>query len=143
VLAELLNDLASGRSKQFLIWRVLNYRRAQFYLFARGGYHPLASEGERAGNIVAFARVLDDQIVVALAPRLVLSLTKASNALPLGDSIWGNTRVRLPDGSQGMTWQNVFTGETVGIEHGQPPGTLNVAAALQKFPVALLVGGRK
>ena len=142
-LSALWNDDSSGRAKQFLIWRVLNFRRTQAALFARGDYQPLAIEGDRPGNVIAFARVLDDHAVLAIAPRLILSLTHAEDALPLGAAVWGNTCLRLPNGFEGSNWRNVLTGEQLPPSSGHQSNTLSLAGVLQRFPVALLEGSRK
>ena len=58
---------------------------------------------------------------------------------PLGEAVWHDTRVLVPDAEPQWGWQNVLTGEpvTFACEDSQP--TLAVAEVLAHFPVALLV----
>ncbi len=66
---QLLTRWPDERLKLFLIWRVLQFRRAHSQLFD-GQYKPLTAEGERKGNLCALARVADDQWAVCVVPRL-------------------------------------------------------------------------
>jgi len=141
-LGSLADDLSSGRAKQFLIWRVLNFRRDHASLFARGDYRPVTVEGDRSGNVVAFARVESGKAVLAVVPRLVMSSIHSGNPFPLGDSVWGDTSLRLPAELEGWTWQNVLTGEEPQPIPNHRPHSLKLADVFRQFPVALLQGLR-
>ena len=107
----------SGLPKMLLTQRALHLRRRRPAAF-QGEYSPLATAGEKAGHVVAYAR---GGQVVAVAPRLVLGL---------GDD-WGNTALTLPPGE----WSDVLDGER------RFEGRVDLAELLGPFPVALLEEG--
>ena len=59
----------------------------------------------------------------------------AAQWLPLGDAVWGDTVLRLPEGAEGMQWRNLLTGETL-MQRG---GGLRMAELFANFPGAALV----
>lgn len=120
--------------KLFLTSQGLALRRRKEELFLRGEYHPLETSGSAAGHLVAFARSLGSDVVVAVAPRLITSLTGFDQGLPLG-SVWGDTEVDLSE-FQSHPFQNEYTGQTVSVG---PTGRVSVAKLFDSFPVALLV----
>ncbi|MGY5957141.1 malto-oligosyltrehalose synthase [Kosakonia sp. BK9b] len=78
---------SSGQLKQFFIYRLLHLRQRLPSLFRRGAYVPLHASGEQSDNIIAFARVDDQDALIVLAPRLLFgalqgSLTGANIGLP-------------------------------------------------------------
>jgi (1->4)-alpha-D-glucan 1-alpha-D-glucosylmutase len=81
---------------------------------------------------VAFARRKGKQWAVVVAPRLLTSIVGADE-LPIGQEVWRETKVELPDGAPGA-WQNVFTDEVIKAE-----GKISIAEAMARFPVGLLL----
>ncbi|TDT59655.1 maltooligosyl trehalose synthase [Enterobacter sp. AG5470] len=78
---------SSGQLKQFFIYRLLHLRQQMPRLFRRGDYLPLTVSGEQSDNLIAFARVENQQALIVLAPRLLFgaldgSLAGASIVLP-------------------------------------------------------------
>jgi len=129
-LSDLLNDDQVGASKLYLIWRVLEFRNHHRALFDGGNYVPLAVEGSKKEHICAFARVLQDEVVIVVVPRLVVGLLKEPR-LPLGPDVWQDTRLQLPGASQ---FSNIFTGQRLdGSQNGLP-----LSKVLSEFPVALM-----
>ena len=68
-LQALTHNWRDGRIKQAVIARTLALRRACPALFAEGSYEPLEVRGAFADRIIAFARRLGDDMVVAIVPR--------------------------------------------------------------------------
>jgi maltooligosyltrehalose synthase len=58
---------------------------------------------------------------------------------PLGDTVWQNTEVRLPENKANTQLQNIFSEHIV--ESGNGPPSLPVGRLLQSWPVALLKSG--
>ena len=129
---ELLDDMADGRVKLYLTWRGLTARRALAPLFERGDYVPLRTVGEHAERLCAFARVHEERAVVTVVPRLTARLA-AGDGLPLGEVVWGDTRVELPHRLL-HRYANLLTGE---VADGTG-GSLAAGAILSSFPVAML-----
>src|SRR5262249_55535121 len=92
--------------------RTRNSRPESFGVDA--AYQPLWASGPKAAHVIAFQRGAD---VIVVAPRLLASLGE-----------WGSTLLEISPGH----WRNQFTGESI------EGGKLEVAAVLEKFPVALL-----
>lgn len=107
---------ASGAAKLLLAHRALTLRRDRPELFR--GYQALSASGAAADHAIAFLRS-DDLAVVAT--RLPVGLATRGS--------WGDTTVTLPEGE----WTDLLTGAQLG------GGEVRLAAALDRYPVALLV----
>ena len=134
--ADLLQQPASGESKLFLIWRTLQFRREHLPVFERGSYLGLRACGSKENHVCAFARELDDELIVVVVPRLVLGLTEGQQRLPLGPEVWGDTCLQIPGSKPHQRFRNILTGQ----EHFTPEEKTDFAVAeiLSCFPVALL-----
>jgi (1->4)-alpha-D-glucan 1-alpha-D-glucosylmutase len=131
-IADILKTPEDGRIKLFLLYQALRARRSHLDLFQRGNYHKLTVVGSLKAHVVTFARELDSQRVIAIAPRFLTSLVKEGE-YPLGEQVWQETRILPPAGSSAV-WVDTITGQKV--EGGD---ALWLREILQHFPVALLV----
>jgi len=68
-------------------------------------------------------------------PRLMASLVLVPGTPPLGEDVWSETSVPLPELFAGLRWTNHLTGDKI-----KPQRNLSVARVLGHFPVALLEG---
>lgn len=135
---ELLDTLQDGRVKLYVTYRALHFRRAHAQLFTRGDYVPLEVSGEKQDHALAFARTFEDEAIVVVTPRLVVSLTGGIEQLPLGSRTWQYTWLDLPFERIGQRYHNLFTGEVLSvIDRDGSPGML-LASIFGHFPVALL-----
>ncbi|GAB6191600.1 malto-oligosyltrehalose synthase [Desulfocastanea catecholica] len=138
---ELLADMSDGRAKMYVIAQTLRLRRDRHDLFTDGSYLPLEVTGSRSHHICAFARKKNDQVMVAVAPRLYVTLMQGKRELPLADSVWHDTTVQLPEDLVGMQLHNIFSDEPEPlIEADNRPPSIKVGRLLQSWPVALLQG---
>ena len=137
---DLLAAKTDGRIKLFLTQTTLTYRRAAPELFQSGAYLPLSPEGSRAEHVCAFARRLGDREAIVLVPRLIARLTGDATTDPIGESVWGETRLMLPGdpGTELPDYRNIFTGEVLTPHSENGRFSLSLAAVLSQFPVALL-----
>jgi (1->4)-alpha-D-glucan 1-alpha-D-glucosylmutase len=133
---ELIEQLGDGRAKLYLTYRVLDVRREYSDLFDNGDYVELSATGEKAVNVVAFARRSDGQELIVVAPRLIGGLLTGDNAAPLGD-VWGDTMVVLPDHQEGARYRSVITGEELTLDSETEGVALR--DLLASFPVACLM----
>jgi (1->4)-alpha-D-glucan 1-alpha-D-glucosylmutase len=138
LVSELLDNLEDGRIKLYLTHQTLTFRREHASLFAGGTYLPLDVSGAKREHVCAFARCQGEEAVLVVVPRLMVRLTGGGERPPLGPEVWGKTRLLLPSGLAGRSYRNIFTGEVLelGGVHNTPEPL--VAAALGRFPVALL-----
>jgi (1->4)-alpha-D-glucan 1-alpha-D-glucosylmutase len=134
-LAALLDD-AEGAAKMFVTWKALDHRRRHARLFRDGAYVPLQTAGRAASHVCAFARVLGDDVAIAVAPRLTARLGRP----PLGEAAWHDTRIALQGRvATQRAWRCALTGHETAASAEAPPASLQVARVLAHFPVALLV----
>ncbi|HKK02255.1 MAG TPA: malto-oligosyltrehalose synthase, partial [Desulfuromonadales bacterium] len=123
-----------GRIKLFLIQRALQARHAVPDLFSEGEYLPLDAEGPQSDHLFAFARRRGNAWALVAVPRFPATLASAGK-LPVGVSVWGETRLRLPSAAVGGSrWRNAFTGAFLPAE-----AQFFAADLFVGFPAALLL----
>jgi (1->4)-alpha-D-glucan 1-alpha-D-glucosylmutase len=134
---ELVARWEDGRIKLYAIHRALHCRRGSPALFQAGDYVPLQTGGSLADRLVAFARRRDTGVVLAVAPRLIASVTDGGARLPLGRAVWQDTWVEVPRDLPAAAYTNVFTEATsmAPLEDGR---RIRVGELLAEFPIALL-----
>jgi maltooligosyltrehalose synthase len=132
---ELLETSHDGRIKLYLIERVLAFRRAHADLFAQGAYLPLGAQGSKHEHVCAFARIHRGKSAIVVAPRLVAKLAEGVERPPIGEEVWRDTWLELPDAPANARYRNILTGETL---VAQARG-LRLAAIFSSLPVCLLV----
>ncbi len=139
VAQTLLDNWQDGAVKLFVTHIGLTYRRRFPELFTEGAYLPLDGCGAESEHLCAFARRKGPRMVVAVAPILVVGLTKGRPRCTTGSEVWRDSCVRLPGSEAGKSYRNLFTGETIRVEAipGVGPG-MPVASVLSTFPVGLL-----
>ena len=114
-LTEMPSDISDARSKQFLLSRVLRFRRGNPELFLAGSYEPIDVTGTKSEHVFAFRRKLDNAEVIVAVPRL-------SGAEGFD---WGDTSLSI-DGA----FQNLLSGAAV--------SSFRVAELFQRFPMTML-----
>ena len=143
-VATQLLDARDDRLKLFATSSLLRLRRADREVFERGSYEPLTAEGSAREHVFAFARALADRHLLIIAPRLVATLTPDVEVLPLGERIWGDTALPLPERlSAPEAYFHVLTHESVPV-HRNGRAAVRAADAFAHFPIAILAsaGGR-
>jgi (1->4)-alpha-D-glucan 1-alpha-D-glucosylmutase len=134
------NELAAApqddRMKLYATSAMLRLRRARRETFDDGRYEPVAADGARREHVFAFARIREGHHVVVVVPRLVATLTPDAAVPPLGERVWGDTRLLLPDGAERL--QDVFTDAGLTAERRDGRLTLPVAEVLSRFPIAVI-----
>ncbi len=130
---ELLSTREDNRVKLFTIHRAMAARNQHKELFEEGDYIRLEVKGSRSNHIIAFARRKGEHWALTVAPRFLTSIV-SENGLPLGQDVWSDTLIEMPADAPRL-WRNVFTDEVISNQ-----GSISVANALYRFPVALLVG---
>ena len=131
---ELLWEQEGVAGKLYVIRRLLQLRRDDPELFARGDYQALQAEGARKEHVFAFARSYEGRLCIVVVPRWSARLMDAVNELPLGDQVWTDTRIAFSNGASAVRLRDVFTDREVTME-----GSIGVASILAEFPVAVLV----
>jgi (1->4)-alpha-D-glucan 1-alpha-D-glucosylmutase len=134
--ARLMSAPDDDRLKLYATTTMLRFRRERSELFESGGYAALSADGARREHLFAFARVLRQEHVLVIVPRLVAALAPDGGA-PIGERVWTDTRVLLPP-SDGAEYRNVFTAQRVPVTRAGGRATVRVADVLESFPIAIL-----
>ncbi len=138
VARELLDAGQDGRIKLYLSYKTLNFRRAHASLFSVGDYAPLEARGEKREHMCAFLRTLREEATIVAAPRLLVGLTGGVERPPLGEEVWGDTRLALHHETVGRKYRDLFTGEMLSVERRSGSPCLPLAKVFAHFPVAIL-----
>ncbi|OGW47150.1 MAG: malto-oligosyltrehalose synthase [Nitrospirae bacterium RBG_13_41_22] len=134
---ELTINKGDGMIKLYLIYKALNYRKANRELFEIGEYVPLETMGERSNNICAFLRRIGNVRAIVVIPRFLTKLISENDGLPFG-KIWQDTFIVIPFADIGAKYRNVFTGEIISIESHKGAIALFLSDIFMNFPVALM-----
>jgi (1->4)-alpha-D-glucan 1-alpha-D-glucosylmutase len=135
-LAERLIDrIEDGGIKLYTSNVLLHLRRSHPDLVRRGNYVPVDVEGEWRDYAIAFARHHEGKTLIVVVPRLLRSLVRRGGGVPIGEPVWGDTRIVLPELAS-ASLANVMTGESLEVDAA---GLVPVAALLNSFPVACLL----
>jgi (1->4)-alpha-D-glucan 1-alpha-D-glucosylmutase len=129
---KLIEQPEDGRIKMLVTALSLRFRRANEWLFRKGGYAACDVEGRRAPQAVAFARTGREKAVVAVAGRFFTRF--GGGAAPVGDA-WQDTRLTLPHGLQKSEYREIFTNRAL---TPTADGALELEQVLAVLPVALV-----
>jgi len=130
-VTHLLKDMSSGAIKMYLIHRAMEFRREHPELFMRGEYVPLNVAGERANQVIAFARSHNDKRVIVMCGRLFMNLPAAA-PLPVDPNVWRGTFVEFQDDSR-KSMTDLVTGRAISTDR-----RIAVDEAFARIPVAML-----
>lgn len=139
--ADLLAHRTDGRVKLFVIRQALAARARWRDLYEQGEYVALRTTGARRDCVFAFARRHASQTVITCVPRLVASLVPDAGAPPVGRAVWTDTAIDVPPDSRTQkapVFGDALTGATIAAKERDGRFTIPTAAALERFPVALL-----
>ena len=75
---------------------------------------------------------------IVAVPRLVAGLTDRREVDPLGEAVWQDTWLLLPNSQKGDQCRNIFTGEKLAVEEREGLTGLAASSVFSSFPVALL-----
>ena len=136
----LMENFEDGAIKLYLLATALEHRRAHHRLFSEGDYLPIEAVGHQASKIVAFARSMEDDKALIVAPRLVTDLMgPEGKQLPIGSKVWGTTAICLPESCQVTRWRDILTDHVVDGSHQGSRIVLQVSEIFRNLPVAILV----
>ena len=120
--ADLLPDWKDGRVKQAVLARAMRFRAESGRLFTEGSYVPLRVDGERADNVMAFARVHEGRASITVVTRLPGHLP-GIGPIPVADAaVWSGTFIVTPRNFVGRRTVDVMAPEKT--EGKEDDGTL-------------------
>jgi (1->4)-alpha-D-glucan 1-alpha-D-glucosylmutase len=129
---ELLVHWRDGRIKQWLVARLLQWRRMHSDVAVHGRYLPLANQDQ--ARVLAFRREAASDAAVVLAPLHVAPFVDGAT-LAVADDAFTNISMQLPAPPQGHSaWRNFLTEETFTADAAVP-----LAQIFRTLPFALLI----
>lgn len=136
-LSSLAEKLAAhpedGCIKMYVLWQALQLRKRVPEVFNAGAYVPLNVTGAKSKHVVAFMRQLGELSVVVAVPRLSTQLTRGEMRPPVGEEVWGDCEIQLPD-VRPVCYRDALTGR----EQHCSQGVLKAANLFGTLPFALL-----
>ena len=109
------NAWRDGQLKQYVTALFLRLRQRHSALFHYGDWVPLKVTGDREENLIAYARINDEEALIVVVPRLAFDVA----AHGLADSparLWSNTAVAIPEDLAGRRYRDALTGENRLVE---------------------------
>jgi (1->4)-alpha-D-glucan 1-alpha-D-glucosylmutase len=137
-VAELVSQWPDGRIKLLLTTIGLRMRRASPDLFLKGRYLPLVTDVTVPAGIVAFARLLDGQASIFIAPRLIVPLLSDTQGLPVGGDAWKTSRILLPPELHGCRFHHELSGAEIEPSSAGGDEWIFAGQAFDPAPVAIL-----
>ncbi len=136
IFEDILLPFESGALKLFYTSSALNFRHEKSNLFRLGKYIPLKIEGEKAENIVAFARLHYNQAIITVVPRLIHNLISKEKPLQIKKELLKGTKIILPEELINFKWMNIYTKERKFENNNE----ILVSEILDILPAAILHG---
>ncbi|HEX4653371.1 MAG TPA: malto-oligosyltrehalose synthase [Candidatus Udaeobacter sp.] len=133
VHGKLIQSWPDGRIKLFLTHRILRFRRDHAELFQRGEYLAVHPNGTFADCCVSFARVVGDEWILVVAPRL----SSRIGFPPIGD-LWKDTVLEFPKTLSLASAHDLFTCRPVHLQDRE----LKLSEALWSLPCAVITNLR-
>jgi (1->4)-alpha-D-glucan 1-alpha-D-glucosylmutase len=134
----LLQQWHDGAIKFYVMFMSLRYRNQNQNLFKNGLYTPLMTDGSAKESVCTFARTMEDKAVIVAAPRFLSRLIKNIYEMPLGQAIWTDTTILIPDEIPRGIFSNILTGEIVEETKENGKRRLLLENIFASFPLALL-----
>jgi maltooligosyltrehalose synthase len=126
---DLMRNWQDGRLKQWLIARVLQFRKRHDRLFAAGSYEPVTALGPASTHLIAFIRRYGGEAVLVLATRHGASFLGAGDLPRIESSHWRDTVLQLPMDLREMRPHDAL--------NDRPREDAEVAMLLSTLPVAV------
>jgi (1->4)-alpha-D-glucan 1-alpha-D-glucosylmutase len=134
----LLTHPEDGCVKMYVLWQALKLRNQRPELLQDGTYTPLSVEGEKAEHVLAFSRRHGDTSMLVVVPRLCSRLSNGEMRLPVGEALWGDCEIVLPNDSP-VSFTNAFTADELSVVQSANGKRIRISSILGSFPVALLI----
>lgn len=136
---QILSSLNLDAMKLFYTATILNFRNQNSDLFKRGEYIPLNLTGKNANHFIAFARLLKNQAIIVIVPRLVRNLISKENPLQINQEMIDDTTIELPLELEDFYWTDIFT-KRISSNLNEK---ISLRNALEILPISVLYGDIK
>jgi (1->4)-alpha-D-glucan 1-alpha-D-glucosylmutase len=135
---ELLDDMADGRIRLYLIRQCLELRRRQPALFRNGSYVPLQVRGPRAANVCAFARRHEGVSLITAVPRLLARHLDDDDPYPPASAFWDETHIEVPAALARPAYLDLLSGAVLSWSTDEERRRLPVSRLFALLSITLL-----
>ncbi|MBE9464254.1 malto-oligosyltrehalose synthase [Dyadobacter subterraneus] len=133
LLEKLWENRNNAQIKLWLTHQLYNLRKENPALFAEGDYVNLEVEGTYKNNVLAFARVYKQTVLITAVP-LHTAIMCEEQKKELFDLHWKDTTITLPSGMN-AEWESLFAEKQSEYQDSVP-----VSDLFKSFPAAVLKG---
>jgi (1->4)-alpha-D-glucan 1-alpha-D-glucosylmutase len=130
-IKDLIDKKEDGRIKLFLTHQALKARKQNLEVFQKGSYVGLETGGRYKANVLAFARILGQKVIITVVPRF-LTRVIGQDKYPLTNQVWEDTYIAFPYDCD-ADWKNMITGQGIAASK-----TLLVGQIFNDFPAGLI-----
>jgi (1->4)-alpha-D-glucan 1-alpha-D-glucosylmutase len=137
LLKDLMDTPEDGRVKLFLTKELLRFRRENHKFFRDAAYVPLRCFGDQRDHVITFSRSTADRILITAAGRFFAKLGYRQR-LPVGDEVWQDSAIIVPNDRCDLTFRNVLTERIVKPAVYRGRTLLPLSEVFADLPVAVL-----
>ena len=134
----LVAEMADGRIKLYVLWRVLQARSIDPLPFGTGRYLPLEVSGPAARHVVAFARIHEKRPVIVIATRLLYAFANGDPTLVCDAGRWAATVVAVPWQWRTSVWRDALSGRNIAPVLINKQAAIDLSSLFDALPLALL-----
>jgi (1->4)-alpha-D-glucan 1-alpha-D-glucosylmutase len=138
VAGSVMRSPLDDRLKLFATTMMLRFRQRHRELFESGSYEAADADGGRRDHVFGFTRSSNGDHVLVVVPRLVATLLPDADVPPIGERVWGDTRIISPRAPAHGCYHNAFTNRCVHVQNDGSRVTLRAAEVFEQFPIAVL-----
>ncbi|MDX1919103.1 MAG: hypothetical protein SFU25_00030, partial [Candidatus Caenarcaniphilales bacterium] len=140
IFLELMENYKDSRIKTYIISKTLKFRNLNQEALFNGDYIPLEAKGKYAQNLVSFIRKKDNQLCLVVVPLFVSQITgnnlqNQTNQNILGETLWEDTKIILPEDFTENYLLNFLSGEMIDCRNNREIEVYNI---FKHLPFAIL-----
>lgn len=136
---KILLPIESGAIKLFYTTTILNFRNQNPDLFKISKYIPLKIEGQNANHFVAFARLLNNQALIVITPRLMHNIISHDNPMEINKEMIQGTTIEIPQDLKNFAWTDICTKQIIRFTIKEKT---NLTDLFDILPVIILRGNK-
>lgn len=136
IFEKTLIPIESSKIKLLYSNSILQFRNQHQNLFKKGKYIPLKILGKNSDHFFAYARLIENEAIIVITPRLLRSILKEENPIQIDPEAINHTIISIPEELLGFQWKDIITKKVKTIDKD----TILLADILDILPVTILYG---
>lgn len=123
----------NGEIKFYTQSKIMAMRNEYTDLFIKGEYIPIGIIGEKSHNVIAYARIHNEKVMIVVIPRFISHSTISSYNLCCDELFWKNSQLNIPQQISNQNFINILTNEEISISDTK------ISSLLKNFPVGVFL----